>query len=157
IYSELLCAKICLALEDRLSQRAWASVLSCSYLMCSGVSGGFLSRCPTPWFRDVSTRMGREPNERRCCCNQVSSPAVSSISEAYASYMAVLVCAIANTLLFSSGDQAASGRPRKKKVWAQVCCGRPARDGRGGNGLCWAIKSRQARMSTGILACPRCV
>src|SRR5882762_8574117 len=39
IYSELLRAKICLAFEDRPSHRAWASVVSCSYLRCSGVSG----------------------------------------------------------------------------------------------------------------------
>jgi len=31
---------------------------------CSGVSGGFLSKWPTAWFPEVSTRMGREPNER---------------------------------------------------------------------------------------------
>src|SRR5205085_10090320 len=68
IYSELLRAKTCLAFEDSPSQRAWASVVSCSYLRCSGVSGGFLSTWPTPWFPEVSTRMGREPNERRCCC-----------------------------------------------------------------------------------------
>src|SRR5438132_2072165 len=58
IYSELLRTKICLAFEDSPSQRAWASVISCSYFRCSGVSGGFLSRWPTPWFPEVSTRMG---------------------------------------------------------------------------------------------------
>ena len=48
IYSELLRANICLAFEDSPSQRAWASVVSCSYLRCFGVSGGFSSKWPTP-------------------------------------------------------------------------------------------------------------
>jgi hypothetical protein len=39
MYSELLWVKICLALEDSSSQRPWASVVSCSYLRCFGVSG----------------------------------------------------------------------------------------------------------------------
>src|SRR5579864_2043218 len=68
MYSELLRVKICLALDDSSSQRAWASVVSCSYLRCFGVSGGLLCRWPTPWFPEVRTRMGREPNERRCFC-----------------------------------------------------------------------------------------
>src|SRR6266498_3451318 len=68
MYSELLWAKICFEFEDSLSQRAWATVISCSYLRCFGVSGGFVSRWPTAWFPEVRTRMGREPNERRCCC-----------------------------------------------------------------------------------------
>ena len=54
--------------EDSLSQRAWASVVPSSYFRCFGVSSGFFSKWPTPWFPDVSTRMGREPNERLCCC-----------------------------------------------------------------------------------------
>src|SRR5437868_12335026 len=44
MYSELLWVKICLESEDNASQRAWASVVSCSYLTCFGVSGGFLSK-----------------------------------------------------------------------------------------------------------------
>src|SRR5438552_8698013 len=68
IYSELLRVKICFEFDDNASQRAWARVVSFSYLRCSGVSGGFLSKWPTPWLPEVSTRMGREPNDRLCCC-----------------------------------------------------------------------------------------
>src|SRR5207244_12631314 len=59
IYSELLRAKICLAFEDSQSQRPCASVVSCAYVRCSGVSGGFLSRWPMPWFPVEGTGIGR--------------------------------------------------------------------------------------------------
>jgi hypothetical protein len=67
IYSELRRAKICSAFEDRPSQRTWGKrCLLLIFQVLRRVRRLPLqvahSRWPTPWFLEVGTRMGREPN-----------------------------------------------------------------------------------------------
>ena len=107
-------AKICFEFEDCVSQRAWARVISCSYLRCFGVSGGFVFQVADAVVAAGEDANGPRANEWPMLLQDRFRLASSAPSPKHKRHTcATLVCAISNSLAFNSCDHSFSGKPRK--------------------------------------------